>query len=677
MNVKFFSLMKVSYGIIAILCIISKILTLDTCNVDLMKHYGLSPVKFSVKNKMKICKNVVDSCCNLEDELKIHRLWNMFSAVRIEQYKDDMISSYDNLFSFHEDFVKAPIKRMKMIKKKPRIVMRRVKVCDSINRHADRLKTQLDDMASLINSGIIRNTYNTNSFSNIDNDDHELLTHMSIDPNESQNANNNDLISDRLLTVDNNEKNGESSKNGAPSRLNLQILAKNDSDNRMLNFNIMNLNTPNNIDSGIAHCRYIRKSTTKDIKMINHKKRDFCYTINARLTQFPIEELRTYTQTIKSEIGRLSNIKKSFYCYLCDVKKQLKIDSKKGTIEFSSHFCRSLITEFKDYIRFQNIILIEYIDLILQYIRCFQTSYNEEEFPYNGFLTTYQNNFNIINQCFENINKPDFMSYCSYLCQQYSYTTFNRFFDGNPELLDRVLMTITGFMRKLTAGQDLTLQNDQLIDSLSSLDAIDLMATSINNDSSHNVNEAIQTYHTSGTYAFSVGYRNGQPRRYKKTKIIRGTHIRYRPRKSSSLSRKLKLLNKIDDFRTSKTNSRVDNHKISDELSFSVYDTKSHALFANSYKSLFIDNPEALNPFDLKNSSNFEINQKSLIKAQERKLRLSRTNHEIIQPEVIRDYYSTNDQEIQNFTTDMNMNFDNIYEDESEPQFTPDNRVIF
>lgn len=56
---------------------------------------------------------------------------------------------------------------------------------------------------------------------------------------------------------------------------------------------------------------------------------------------------------------------------MCNLNKQKQIDPSSKMITFSTDFCKALIFEFKDYIKFMNVILIDYLDMILQYIRCF------------------------------------------------------------------------------------------------------------------------------------------------------------------------------------------------------------------------------------------------------------------------------------------------------------------
>jgi len=417
------------------------------------------------------------------------------------------------------------------------------------------------------------------------------------------------------------------------------------------------------------------KPITKDINVINHKKNDFCLSIRSKLANFPVDELRDYIVTVKNEFLRISEIKKTFYCNLCDAKRQMKIDIKSGSIEFNSGFCKNLITDYKDYIRFQNIVLIEYIDLVLQYIRCFQTSGKEEELPYNGFLNAYQNNFDVIHKCFDNINQPDFMSYCRYICQQYSYTTFSRFFDGNPELLDRVLITVAGFFRKLKANQDLTINSKNNFDNFDALDAVNLV--DLDNNPTNEFGEAVETYGTSGDFDAKGEVNEGRIELKKSIKINRNKGMRYRKIESDHFHRKLTLTkNKSSKLSLTKVENQ-ENMKVSLEDSESVYSSRKPINLFTNYRSVFNDDASSLNPLEISKKTNFNITLGSLVKSHERKLLLVKKAKEAIQPEVIKDYYSTSQKEIKNFTDDLDLSFAKFDDLEDNKAKIITNNILF
>lgn len=55
---------------------------------------------------------------------------------------------------------------------------------------------------------------------------------------------------------------------------------------------------------------------------------------------------------------------------------------------------------------------MEYIDTLMQYVRCFQTPPEESHFPNPNFLHPYKKKFNELTLCLEHLDKGDFMEYC-------------------------------------------------------------------------------------------------------------------------------------------------------------------------------------------------------------------------------------------------------------------------
>ena len=140
-------------------------------------------------------------------------------------------------------------------------------------------------------------------------------------------------------------------------------------------------------------CTTVTRHIEKEVKVVNNFKRGFCKKIKGKIRRFKINDFRSYIDELKVELTNLLSMKKTFYCVLCDIHYQSFIDGHNNMITFDANFCRRLVRDFRDYIKFSNIMLIEYIDMILQYIRCFSTDENEKIFPYQNFLNVYKSDF--------------------------------------------------------------------------------------------------------------------------------------------------------------------------------------------------------------------------------------------------------------------------------------------
>jgi hypothetical protein len=199
-----------------------------------------------------------------------------------------------------------------------------------------------------------------------------------------------------------------------------------------------------------------KKKIPKSFNVKNKKKRDFCEHGLKKLQNYPLQDLNDYLENMKPTMRQMIGMKKTFYCSLCDQKMQNNINTKARTITFTQGFCKTLVTEFQDYIKLHNLIFVKYFDAVLQYARCFTTLASENVFPKKSLLKEKMMRIKYINRCFKHANDPNFMDYCFYLCDQYSYTSLSGFFDGDIEFLKKINFFLLSFLRKYESKQPLT-----------------------------------------------------------------------------------------------------------------------------------------------------------------------------------------------------------------------------
>lgn len=114
-----------------------------------------------------------------------------------------------------------------------------------------------------------------------------------------------------------------------------------------------------------------------------------------------------------------------------------------------------MVKEFRDYLKFMNVILIEYFENLFQFIRCFTSNPKDKKFPASPFLKQQLDIAKEYKDCMENIDKDDYMKYCRNICNKFSYTTFSEFFDGNGELINKIVLNLYSFFRKLRQNEPL------------------------------------------------------------------------------------------------------------------------------------------------------------------------------------------------------------------------------
>ena len=220
-------------------------------------------------------------------------------------------------------------------------------------------------------------------------------------------------------------------------------------------------------------CSETVRMVKKSVTIVNNAKKEYCMNLQSSVKDFRVDDFYSYIPLLKTEMVRLLSMKKSFYCALCDSNQQVLINEKQQTITFEPAFCRNFIKEFKDYIRFQNIILIEYMDSLLQYARCFQSTADTNQFPSPNFLDSYKRFFPVIENCFAHLDKENFLEKCLPLCDQYSYTTKTTFFDGNFGLVKKILLYIKSFLRKAESSSSLSIDYAAIELNFEKIDKID------------------------------------------------------------------------------------------------------------------------------------------------------------------------------------------------------------
>ena len=189
------------------------------------------------------------------------------------------------------------------------------------------------------------------------------------------------------------------------------------------NLDIIEFVGRNSIDCGFQLRSFIHS-------MANHSplKEKYCKYVYKNFRKIKIKELRFYTKLAKKEMQSILAMKKSLYCGVCDATLQNNFDDKHKLILYSQRFCHDLISQYKDYIKFRHIILIQFYDQFFQLISCFEFK-NEMgvDYPYRTMLETRKRRITSIKNCLNNLNTPQFYKYCYYVCSQFNLIKFSKF----------------------------------------------------------------------------------------------------------------------------------------------------------------------------------------------------------------------------------------------------------
>ena len=193
--------------------------------------------------------------------------------------------------------------------------------------------------------------------------------------------------------------------------------------------------------------------------LMNERKSQYCESVMGTIKKFKMDDFKAYFPQIRDITIGLLDLKKTMYCDICDAHRQRYFNGENRVIIYSQEFCQDVLHEYRDYFYWKNILLIEYLDLQVQFIECMQTAGNTFKFPIPSIVTWHKRRIFFIKRCLDNLNTKDFYRYCRFICVQFRYTNYSKFFDGDIEFLMRIFYKITKFIRDSLGKTQLTLKD--------------------------------------------------------------------------------------------------------------------------------------------------------------------------------------------------------------------------
>jgi hypothetical protein len=209
-------------------------------------------------------------------------------------------------------------------------------------------------------------------------------------------------------------------------------------------------------------------------------------------------------------------------------------------------------------------------------------------------------------RCFEHANDPDFMDYCFYICDQYSFTSLSTFFDGDIDFLKKISFLLLSFIRKVK-------NNEPLIQT--------------NIPESRDIN--------------SVDFNDPKYSKLKKPlKLFFPDDEPEKPEEPEEVPSKYEYKPFIE----------VDENVEEDE---EIYENKKTSMIFDRFIPKFVNNHKALNPFKLNLSVNFDIDIQNLIKNQ---CDLDEQD-DVLDRNVMKEYFSITADDLHEFSNDLFLPF--------------------
>ena len=128
-------------------------------------------------------------------------------------------------------------------------------------------------------------------------------------------------------------------------------------------------------------CKDKITSFYKPYMIINEEKAKFCLNLYQNMIFFNPQQLIEFLPSVKNNLTRIHKYKGSFYCSICDAHSQRVFDVKTKTIGVNPQYCKAIFKKNKDYFLFTHVIFIQYMDRLMQYASCFETTGGSGVFP--------------------------------------------------------------------------------------------------------------------------------------------------------------------------------------------------------------------------------------------------------------------------------------------------------
>lgn len=223
-------------------------------------------------------------------------------------------------------------------------------------------------------------------------------------------------------------------------------------------------------------CRQRRSSYFRDYVVVNPRKVRFCYGIYQDFLSYNMVYFNQTLGEVKKNMAVFGDLRKQFFCSICDGHAQNYFDHKKRLMIYKNDFCSHLISEFLDYLQFINVLFVEFADSLMQYVQCFETDGNIYNFPFQNFLVKYRRRIHFFKRCFASVTAQDpaYMKNCWFICNKFSFLRMNPLFDGDLPLLTRIRIALFSFLRKFSQQNRLDRRNEARQEAPRNVSRIDL-----------------------------------------------------------------------------------------------------------------------------------------------------------------------------------------------------------
>lgn len=379
------------------------------------------------------------------------------------------------------------------------------------------------------------------------------------------------------------------------------------------------------LETSVVQCRNVQRSFLKHSLLINTVKFRFCYKTYQNLQIINTIKLADILESVRSALTDLMSVKKSLYCAICDWQQQKFFDTEKGLIYMAPEFCFDLIRTHQDYIKFNNMLFVEYADEIMQYIRCLITGPYELDLPFKTRLEKQKLRMVFFKRCFSHLYSNQFMRYCSFICSKFNFNGVHEFIEGSAKEIYMLYYEILEFMR----------QNNIKFDKKAIITSEYLASIPSAFYDSHR--EALKAAESGKSRSLSKGG-NSPAEGQRIEDLKKETYDIHSAQKSQADSEKKAVV-------------QVKNKTGTD--SEPIFNRIKRLVVIKNMQPVFLNKGQGLNPFMLDVGTTFDVDVNHFIDLHFNKIRGETSIHR----DVLKNYFATNGAEIFSFQNDVNIRF--------------------
>lgn len=180
----------------------------------------------------------------------------------------------------------------------------------------------------------------------------------------------------------------------------------------------------------------------------NQDKLDYCLKSEAgfKAHKVKIEDVIKLINSLKPKLRAILELKRGFYCNICDKAASPFMDLKKMKITLGQDFCYTIINQYRDYLKWKNVDFTEYILKAHQFLKCFSDDGTPQKMPFRFFEPSHRKELPDVKSCLE-IKKKEEVGSCLDMCEKFDYVNYSHFFDGERDFIQKVLNFILNVVR--------------------------------------------------------------------------------------------------------------------------------------------------------------------------------------------------------------------------------------